>query len=134
MLTHSRRRRCHFHLTLSRSDDLFVFCSFFHNPCSGLAGVLFEKLESTPRNTYDVPVLQLLANTEGLDFCRSNLIGCFYDFEYRVFHPIRDNQIAHLWIVLFTVCHAHSFPQAGIERYPCGFQTAPLPQSANICL
>src|ERR1700690_2187627 len=27
------------------------------------------------------------------------------------------------------LCHADSFPQVGLWRYPCGFRTAPLPQT-----
>lgn len=108
-----------------------ILGSLSYDTGSGLAGVLFEKVESKPRNSDHVPVLQLLANAEGLHFCPSIPIRYFYDLEYCVFHSICDNQITHLGVVLFTVCHADSFPQIVKMTNPVEIQTAPLPFLAS---
>jgi hypothetical protein len=86
------------------------------NSSSGLAGVLFEKPESSAGDTDDISVPKLLADAERLDFSRSSLVGCFYDLQYRVLHLLRNNKIANFWIVFGRFCHQHSMGRYVAQR------------------
>jgi hypothetical protein len=94
---------------------LFVFGCFADDPGSGLAGVLFAIMAA--------PVAaQLLKSISdvlkvGFELCATRGTGSrlrsAFDF-------VVDSES--------LVCHASSFPQSRLRRYPRGFQTAPLPK------
>jgi len=125
ILIRLRRVRFRFLQRQSRSaKQLLVLGSFADYPSSSLAGILIAIVL--------------------VKFGRQHRIGCTWVF-IRVFKrpkwpltPLASalnpksrygaSEIQHLF------SHSKSFPQAGLPRYPRGFQTAPLPKIGNGCV
>jgi hypothetical protein len=107
---------------------LFVFRSFFHDPSSGLAGVLFEVVQRTARNTPHYCANQHLSGqAERLNVGLLAISRDIQDFE-RSLVTLGCHYLAILRHEFLNLRHAHSFPQVSSLRYPADIQTAPLPK------